>query len=315
MLKYAAVFPGQGSQSLGMFEELEEHFPEVGKTFLEASEVLSRDLWAITQSDSPSDLNATENTQPIMLTAGVAIWRVWNAHGGYPATVMAGHSLGEYTALVCSGALDFASAVRLVAERAQLMQAAVPEGQGAMAAILGLEDKKVIEVCAKAAQGQVVAAVNFNSPGQVVIAGAVDAVERAISGAKQAGAKRALKLPVSVPSHCELMRPAANALAETLQDTPISKPGIPVIHNVDVRSHEDTSEIRSALISQLYHPVHWGKTVQSLAELGVTRLLEFGPGKVLTGLTKRIDRSLQALCIQDPDSLEKALLDSEGRDK
>jgi [acyl-carrier-protein] S-malonyltransferase len=312
MLKYAAVFPGQGSQSLGMLAELEAQFPVVGETFQEASEILSRDLWAITQSDSPADLNATENTQPIMLAAGVALWRVWSARGGNPPTVMAGHSLGEYTALVCSGALGFSSAVKLVAERARQMQAAVPEGQGGMAAILGLDDNAVIDVCAEASQGQVVAAVNFNSPGQVVIAGAAEAVDRAILGAKQAGAKRALKLPVSVPSHCELMRPAANALADTLQETSFSTPEIPVIHNVDVRSHEEAADIRSALMEQLYQPVRWGDTVRSLVESGVTRLLEFGPGKVLAGLTRRIDRSLQAQCIQDQDSLEKALADFTG---
>lgn len=312
MLKYAAVFPGQGSQSLGMLAELGEHFPVVGETFLEASEILSKDLWAITQSDSNTDLDATENTQPIMLAAGVAVWRVWNARGGHPPTIMAGHSLGEYTALVCSGALDFSSAVKLVAERARQMQAAVPEGQGAMAAILGLENSVVVKVCADAEQGQVVAAVNFNSPGQIVIAGAAEAVERAISGAKQAGAKRALKLPVSVPSHCELMRPAANALAETLLATPFSTPKIPVIHNVDVKSHDDASAIRVALTDQIFKPVRWGETVQNLAQKGVTRLLEFGPGKVLAGLTKRIDRSLQAQCIQDLESLEKALTDYAG---
>ena len=312
MLKYAAVFPGQGSQSLSMLAELGEHFPVVGETFLEASEVLSRDLWAITQSDSNTDLNATENTQPIMLAAGVSVWRVWDARGGNPPAMMAGHSLGEYTALVCSGALDFSSAVKLVAERARQMQAAVPEGQGAMAAILGLENNVVVDVCADAEQGQIVAAVNFNSPGQVVIAGAAEAVERAISGAKQAGAKRALKLPVSVPSHCELMRPAANALAETLQATPFSTPKIPVIHNVDVKSHDDASAIRVALTDQLFKPVRWGETVQNLAQKGVTRLLEFGPGKVLAGLTKRIDRSLQAQCIQDLESLKKARTDYAG---
>ena len=312
MLNYAAIFPGQGSQSLGMLAELEAHFPVISETFLEASEVLSRDLWAITQSDSATDLNATENTQPIMLTAGVAIWRVWKARGGHLPSIIAGHSLGEYTALVCSDVLDFSSAVKLVAERARQMQAAVPEGRGAMAAILGLEDNTVIEVCAQAGQGQVVAAVNFNSPGQVVIAGEVEAVERAIAGAKQAGAKRALKLPVSVPSHCELMRPAANALAETLLDTSLSPPTIPVVHNVDVKPHDNASEIRSALTEQLYQPVRWVETVHKLVASGATGVLEFGPGKVLTGLTRRVDRSLQAQCIQDLDSLNKAILDYTG---
>ena len=312
MLKYAAVFPGQGSQSLGMLAELGEHFPVVGEIFAEASEVLSRDLWEISQAGLDTDLNATENTQPVMLAAGVAVWRVWNERGGCAPLIMAGHSLGEYTALVCSGAMDFKSAVALVAQRGRLMQVAVAGGQGAMAAILGLEDEVVIGVCAEAAQGQVVAAANFNSPGQVVIAGEAGAVERAISGAREAGAKRALKLPVSVPSHCELMRPAATELMQKLADTRFSTPDIPVIHNVDVKPHDDAAAVRSALTGQLYQPVRWVETVEYLAQSGATRLLEFGPGKVLAGLTKRIDRSLQAQCIQDPDSLEKALQACQG---
>ena len=307
MLKYAAVFPGQGSQSLGMLKALGEEFPVVADTFGEASDAISTDLWAIAQSGPLEELNATHNTQPIMLAAGVAVWRVWNERGGCLPVMMAGHSLGEYSALVCSGALDFSVAVGLVAERGRQMQTAVPDGEGAMAAILGLGDDAVIELCMQAAQGQVVAAVNFNSPGQVVIAGVVEAVDRAISGAKQVGAKRALKLPVSVPSHCDLMRPAATAMTDALSNAEFLVPEIPVIHNVDVSSHDSASQIRTALIEQLYRPVRWRESVQNLAASGVSLLLEFGPGKVLAGLTKRIDRGLGAQCVQDPESLDKAL--------
>jgi len=312
MLKYAAVFPGQGSQSLGMLKALGEEFSVVADTFGEASDAISTDLWAIAQSGPLDELNATHNTQPIMLAAGVAVWRVWNERGGCSPTMMAGHSLGEYSALVCSGALDFSVAVSLVAERGRQMQAAVPDRKGAMAAILGLDDAVVIELCVQAAQGQVVAAVNFNSPGQVVIAGAVEAVDRAISGAKQAGAKRALKLPVSVPSHCDLMRPAVMAMTEALSNAAFLAPEIPVIHNVDVSPHDSASQIRTALIEQLYRPVRWSESVQTLAASGASLLLEFGPGKVLAGLTKRIDRGLRAQCVQDTNSLDKALSECRG---
>lgn len=307
MSKFSAVFPGQGSQSLGMLAALAEQNPEVKQTFEEASDVLSRDLWMLAQQGTEEDLNATVNTQPLMLAAGVAVWRVWNRLGGCQPKVMAGHSLGEYTALVAAGSLEFADAVALVTERARQMQGAVPEGEGAMAAILGLDDDKVIEVCERAADGRVVSAVNFNSPGQVVIAGHSDAVDRAVELAKQAGAKRAIKLAVSVPSHCELMRPAADGLAMFLESTELHSPQIPVLHNVDVATYDDVAAIRQALLAQLYQPVRWVETVQAIKNRDVDQLIEFGPGKVLTGLTRRIDRSMSALGVFDPESVEKAL--------
>lgn len=307
MSKFSAVFPGQGSQSLGMLAALAEQNPEVKQTFEEASDVLSKDLWMLAQQGPEEKLNATVNTQPLMLAAGVAVWRVWNRLGGCQPEVMAGHSLGEYTALVAAGSLEFTDAVALVAERARQMQGAVPEGEGAMAAILGLDDDKVIEVCERAADGQVVSAVNFNSPGQVVIAGHSDAVDRAVELAKEAGAKRAIKLAVSVPSHCELMRPAAEGLAMFLESTELHSPQIPVLHNVDVATYEDVAAIRQALLGQLYQPVRWVETVQAIKNRDVDQLIEFGPGRVLTGLTRRIDRSMSALGVFDPESLEKAL--------
>ncbi len=307
MPKYAAVFPGQGSQSIGMLADLASQHPEVEQTFQEASDVLSRDLWTMVQGGPDDELNATINTQPVMLAAGVAVWRVWNKLGGCKPAMMAGHSLGEYTALVCADALDFADAAVLVAERAAQMQAAVAEGQGAMAAILGLDDATVKDVCERAAEGQVVSAVNFNSPGQVVIAGETDAVDRAIALAKEAGAKRAIKLAVSVPSHCELMRPAADGLAMFLESTALRSPAIPVLHNVDVAAYDDVAAIRQALLSQLYQPVRWVDTVLAFKQDGVEELIEFGPGKVLTGLTRRIDKSLSCQGVFDEASLEKAL--------
>ncbi len=315
MPKYAAVFPGQGSQSIGMLADLASQHPEVEQTFQEASDVLSRDLWAMVQGGPDDELNATTNTQPVMLAAGVAVWRVWNKLGGCKPAVMAGHSLGEYTALVCADALDFADAAVLVAERAAHMQAAVAEGQGAMAAILGLDDATVKDVCERAAEGQVVSAVNFNSPGQVVIAGETDAVDRAISLAKEAGAKRAIKLAVSVPSHCELMRPAADGLAMFLESTALRAPAIPVLHNVDVAAYDDVAAIRQALLSQLYQPVRWVDTVLAFKQEGVGQLIEFGPGKVLTGLTRRIDKSLSCQAAFDEASLEKALTICNGEEQ
>jgi len=312
MPRFAAVFPGQGSQSLGMLAELASNHPEVERTFQEASEVLSRDLWALAQNGPEDQLNATVNTQPLMLAAGVAIWRAWRQAGGCQPEVMAGHSLGEYTALVCGGAMDLGDAVVLVAERAAQMQAAVPEGEGAMAAILGLDDSTVIQVCEQAAQGQVVSAVNFNSPGQVVIAGEAAAIDRAIGLAKDAGAKRAIPLAVSVPSHCELMRPAADGLAMHLESTALRPPRIPVLHNVDVSSHDDVAAIRQALLAQLYRPVRWVETVEAFRDRGIVQLIEFGPGKVLTGLTRRIDRSLSCQGVFDEASLEKALTICDG---
>ena len=306
-MTFAAVFPGQGSQSLGMLAALAGVYPEVQATFAEASTALGYDLWAVAQQGPEAHLNSTECTQPALLAAGVAAWRVWKSCKGRDPAAMAGHSLGEYTALVCAGALDFPAAVKLVEYRGQAMQQAVPPGQGAMAAILGLEDEAVRAACVEAAQGEVVAAVNFNSPGQVVIAGSTQAVERAIAACNARGAKRALPLPVSVPSHCELMRPAAEKLAARLAALPISKPRIPVIHNVDVASHAGADEIRAALKSQLYSPVRWVESVQRLGKSGATTLVEFGPGKVLAGLTKRIDKSIAAHPVYDPDTLQTAL--------
>ena len=305
-MKFAFVFPGQGSQSVGMMQGWGER-AEVRATFAEASDALGQDLWALV-TDGPADLlNQTVNTQPAMLAADVAAWRVWQAAGGATPTLLAGHSLGEYAALVAAGALDFADAIRLVRFRAEAMQAAVPEGVGAMAAILGLDDDGVRAVCADAAAGQVVEAVNLNSPGQVVIAGNKAAVERAMVLAKEKGAKRALPLPVSVPSHSSLMLPAAERLLAHLQSVTINPPSIPVLHNTDVQSHAEPDAIRTALARQLHTPVRWVETVQALQRAGVERVIECGPGKVLAGLTKRIDDSLPALALVDEASLQAAL--------
>lgn len=303
----AFVFPGQGSQAVGMLAGIAAVRPEPAATFAEASEVLGFDLWNLAQNGPEAELNRTENTQPAMLTAGVAMWRVWQAAGGPAPAVMAGHSLSEYTALVCAGALDFAAAVALVAERGRLMQAAVPQGQGAMAAVLGLDDETVIDVCEKTAQGEVVAAVNFNAPSQVVIAGAATAVDRAMALANQRGAKKVVPLAVSVPAHCELMRPAAEKLAERLRALTLRAPEIPVIQNTDVQAHDSPERIGDALIRQLYSPVRWVETIQAMQARGVRTVIECGPGKVLTGLNKRIDKSLKALALFDPPTLESAL--------
>lgn len=303
----AFVFPGQGSQSVGMLAELAAAHPEVQGTFAEASVALDYDLWALTQNGPEADLNQTDRTQPAMLAAGVALWRIWRAQGGAQPAFMAGHSLGEYTALVCAGSLDFATGIRLVAERGRRMQEAVPAGVGAMAAILGLEDEQVRAACADAAQGEVVQAVNFNSPGQVVIAGHQAAVERACEAAKAAGAKRAVSLAVSVPSHSALMQPAAEAFAATLGKTEFRTPRIPVIHNADVSAHSGADAIRDALIRQIYSPVRWVETIHYLGTQGVGRIVEAGPGKVLVGLNKRIDKGMQAQAMLDPASLAEAL--------
>jgi len=303
----AMVFPGQGSQSVGMLSALADAFPLVIETFAEASEVLGYDLWELVREGPAEALNQTDRTQPAMLAAGVAVWRIWTDCNGTVPAVMAGHSLGEYTALVCAGALAFPDAVGLVADRGRFMQAAVPAGDGAMAAILGLADDQVRAVCADAAQGDVLAAVNYNSPGQVVIAGQAGAVERALDLAKAAGAKRAIQLPVSVPSHCALMQPAAERLATRLEETVIRTPTIPVIQNVDVTAHESPDEIRDKLQQQLYMPVQWVRTVQVMTDSDVKRVIEAGPGKVLAGLCKRIDKSLVIASVHDPDSLEDAL--------
>ena len=286
-MSFAFFFPGQGSQSLNMMSGFEE-IDCVKATFDEASTILGEDLWAMINGNDEALIDATVNTQPIMLAAGIASWRVYLNSKGKMPQVMAGHSLGEYTALVASGSLDFAQAIKLVRLRGQLMQQAVPVGEGSMAAILGLDDATVISVCAEAAQGDIVSAANFNAKGQVVIAGQTAAVERAITAAKEAGAKRALPLPVSVPSHCALMKGAAEKLADALAEIEIKTPSIRVLHNADVKSYSEPAQIKDALVRQLYSPVLWTQTVNTLADEGITLAAECGPGKVLAGLTRRI---------------------------
>ncbi len=307
-MAFAMVFPGQGSQSIGMLAALAEQDSIVGETFAEASDVLGYDLWQLCQQGPEDQLGSTEKTQPAMLTAGVATWRVWRKQGGTMPAAMAGHSLGEYTALVCAGALDFKTAVDLVRFRGQAMQNAVPSGQGAMAAILGLEDADVEGICAEAAQGEVVAAANFNSPGQVVIAGQKSAVERSIDLLKAKGAKRALILPVSVPSHTELMRPAAMQLAERLKDIQFKSPETSV-YTVGMRTHGSATDIRQALFDQLVGPVRWTDCVKAMLSTGINTVIECGPGKVLTGLNRRIDRNkdLFMLAVEDLSTLTEAL--------
>lgn len=290
-----------------MSSALGEEFPVVRDTYTEVSDVLGYDVWELVSNGSPDELNRTDRTQPAMLAAGVAAWRVWTEAGGATPALMAGHSLGEYTALVCAGGLSLAQAAPLVETRGRLMQEAVPEGVGAMAAILGLDDETVIELCHKAAGDQVVSAVNFNSPGQVVIAGDKAAVERAIALAKEHKARRALLLPVSVPSHCSLMRPAADRFRAELEQITFAQPEIEVIQNVDVVSHADTAGIVDALARQLYSPVRWVETIFRFAASGIETIVEAGPGKVLTGLNKRIDKSLRAVPVFDPETLRKAL--------
>ncbi|MDY6946610.1 MAG: ACP S-malonyltransferase [Pseudomonadota bacterium] len=312
-MTFAFVFPGQGSQSVGMLAELASAEPLVQETFAEASAVLGYDLWQLCQQGPEDQLGATERTQPAMLTAGVATWRVWRKHGGPLPSAMAGHSLGEYSALVCSGAMDFKTAVALVQFRGQAMQAAVPAGQGAMAAILGVEDAEVEAACAEASQGgaagDLVQAANFNSPGQVVIAGSAPAVDRAIESLKAKGAKRAIKLPVSVPSHTALMQPAAERLAEKLQSIDIGQPDVRDIYTVDVKTHQGPDSIRQALVQQLVKPVRWTETVRALLAGGAKVVVECGPGKVLTGLNRRIDKNkdIGMLAIENPESLQQAL--------
>jgi [acyl-carrier-protein] S-malonyltransferase len=308
-MTFAVVFPGQGSQSVGMLKALAADEPVVIETFAAASEVLGYDLWQLCQDGPEESLGTTERTQPAMLAAGVATWRVWQKHGGALPAAMAGHSLGEYSALVCSGALDFATAIGLVQFRGKAMQAAVPAGQGAMAALLGLDDAAVEAACAEAAQGEVVQAANYNSPGQVVIAGAAAAVDRAIEIAKSKGAKRAIKLPVSVPSHSAMMRPAADQLAARLESTAIAVPQVKDIYTVDVRKHTDAASIRAALVEQLVKPVRWSATVQAMVAAGARVIIECGPGRVLTGLNRRIEKNkeIAMLAIEDSESLRQAL--------
>lgn len=307
MTQFAFVFPGQGSQTVGMLTELAATYPLVEETFREASDALGYDLWQLVSQGPAEELNKTWQTQPALLAASVAIYRVWQQQGGEQPALMAGHSLGEYSALVCAGVLNFADAVKLVELRGKLMQEAVPEGTGAMQAIIGLDDAAIRKACEESAQGQVVSPVNFNSPGQVVIAGNKEAVERAGAACKAAGAKRALPLPVSVPSHCALMKPAADKLAVALESITFNAPAVPVINNVDVKAETDAAAIRHALVRQLYSPVRWTESVKAMAAQGVTQLLEMGPGKVLTGLTKRIVDSLTAAAVNDTASLTAAL--------
>ena len=300
----AIVFPGQGSQSQGMLADLAAQHEEVTDTFAEVSDVIGYDLWDLVQNGPVDKLNETVNTQPAMLAAGVATWRLWQKLDGAMPAGMAGHSLGEYTALVCAGAIEFSDAVRVVQRRAELMQNAVPAGEGAMAAILGLDDQVVRDVCEAASDQGVAEAANFNSPGQVVVAGHRGAIERAIELAKEAGARRTIMLAVSVPSHSTLMQPAGKALAASLEAVAFQSPSIPVINAVDATPYTDASDIRARLTRQVSSPVHWVDTVQRLIADGANSIIECGPGRVLTGLVKRIDRSVPSLCIDSPEALQ-----------
>lgn len=303
MNSVAFVFPGQGSQTVGMLADLPEQYPVVADTFAEASEVLGYDLWQLVQQGPAETLNETDKTQPALLTASVALYRVYLASGKALPQVMAGHSLGEYSALVCAGVIPFKDAVKLVELRGQLMQQAVPAGTGAMYAIIGLANESIASICANCAQGAVVCPVNFNSPGQVVIAGEKAAVERAAAACKEAGAKMAVALHVSVPSHCALMKPAAEELAKALANVTFSLPTVKVINNVDVACPHDASAIKDALVRQLYNPVRWTETVEKMAADGISEMVEMGPGKVLTGLTKRINKSLAAQAVNTAASI------------
>lgn len=307
MTNFAMVFPGQGSQSVGMLNELSDKYPTVQETFAEASSVLGYDLWQLVQNGPAEELNKTWNTQPALLAASVAIFRVWQKQQGPMPKFMAGHSLGEYSALVCAGVIDFKDGIKLVEMRGRFMQEAVPEGTGAMYAIIGLDNESIDIACKKAAEDQIVSPVNFNSPGQVVIAGNKTAVERAGILCKEAGAKRALPLPVSVPSHCALMKPAADKLADVLAHIEFNQPKYTVINNVNVAIETDAQNIKDALIAQLYSPVRWTESVEYMANHGVNQLFEIGPGKVLTGLTKRIVDSLSGMAVNDSTSMITAL--------
>lgn len=306
-MKSAFLFPGQGSQSIGMLADAEEAWPIVAKTFSEASQVLGFDLWAVCQKGPEEELNATAITQPALLTASVALWRQWFVADGPRPDFLAGHSLGEYSALVAAESINFFDAVKLVRLRGELMQSAVPVGQGRMAAILGLDDNTVIEACSEAAGGDVVAAVNFNAPGQVVIAGDSAAVDRAVDICKAKGAKRAMPLPVSVPSHCNLMKPAADELAQALDDVQFNDAVIPVVQNVDAAPEQDRDALKANLVRQLYSPVQWADSVRYLSEEGVSVAVECGAGKVLAGLVKRIERDMSVYSIESQNALQKAL--------
>jgi len=301
------VFPGQGSQSIAMQADLSTEFTEVKATYAEASEQLGYNLWKLVQEGPKEKLNETVVTQPAMMTAGVASWRVWQKSGGKIPSLIAGHSLGEYTALVCAGVIEFSEALLLLQRRAELMQEAIPADDGAMAAILGLDDDIVLSVCRDAEENQVVQAVNFNAPGQVVIAGVRSAVERATALAKKAGARRVLLLNISVPAHCELMKPAAEKLAEALAVTEFSVPSIPVINNVDVVEYKSIEQIRDGLRRQLFSPVRWNETIELIIKRGAIKIIECGPGKILTSLTRRINKNITGACIDSPTTLEVAL--------
>lgn len=303
-MKFAFLFPGQGSQSVGMMQGFGD-LAVIRDTFAEASAVLGQDMWRMA-TEPNEELNQTANTQPLMLTAGIATWRAWQQAGGAQPSVMAGHSLGEYTALVAADALSFADALPLVRYRAEAMQGAVAEGVGAMAAILGLDDDAVRAVCAESALGEVLEAINFNSPGQVVIAGNKAAVERGMEASKAKGAKRALILPVSVPSHCALMKPAAEQLKAYLEKVTINAPQVPVLHNADVAAYIDTAQIKDALVRQLYSPVRWVESVQKMAADGIAQAAECGPGKVLAGLNKRIAAEMPCAALTGNDALAEA---------
>lgn len=305
--KLALVFPGQGSQSVGMLAELYNEFSTVRETFAEASQALGYDLWALVANGPETELNETHRTQPALLTASVAVYRVWQEQGGANPAYLAGHSLGEYSALVCAAVLNLADAVKLVEKRGQYMQQAVPAGTGAMSAIIGLDDALIAKACEEAAQGEVVSPVNFNSPGQVVIAGNKAAVERANELCKASGAKRALPLPVSVPSHCALMKPAAEKLAADLNQISFHTAVIPVVNNVDVVAAADAAAIKDALVRQLYSPVRWTESIEFLAAQGVDTVIELGAGKVLSGLIKRINKELKTTSVTDVVSLKDAL--------
>lgn len=303
----AFVFPGQGSQKIGMLAELAAQYPVVAATFAEASEVLGYDLWELVQKGAQEEINLTERTQPLLLTASVAVWRVWQEKNGAQPSLMAGHSLGEWSALVCAGVVAFKDAVKLVQQRGKFMQEAVPAGQGAMAAIIGLDDVLIIDACKKAEQGEVVSAVNFNSPGQVVIAGSAAAVERASALCKEAGAKRALPLPVSAPFHTSLMRPAADRLAEQINATEFKAPQVPVVHNVTAQTELEPQKIKALMIEQIYSAVRWVECVNTMSAAGISLTIECGPGKVLSGLNKRINAELTALSIEKPEEVESVL--------
>lgn len=305
----AFVFPGQGSQKVGMLGAAAAASPAVKETFDQASQALGYDAWDLVQNGSQEALNLTETTQPVLLTASVALWRAWRAAGGPAPAVMAGHSLGEFTALVCADALDFDDAVRLVRQRGAFMQTAVPVGEGAMAAIIGLEDERINAICAEirdSGRGEV-AAVNFNSPGQVVIAGHTAAVEVAGESLKAAGAKRVMPLPVSAPFHTVLMRPAGERLQEALAAIRIATPAIPVVHNVHAQTESDPERIRDLLVEQIYSPVQWTGCVQTMVDMGAQKIVECGPGKVLSGLNRRIDKSLESFSLEEPEALQQAL--------